>query len=600
MSMPLRPSCAITPADRLAAHWKALVVLFWVATAIGLVAYKWNAIHWLALGDTDDNIRFAQVRDWVAGQGWYDLRQHRLNPPGGFNIHWSRFCDLFIAGLYLGARLFAGAPESWRFAAAVAPMLPLALAMTAVALIARRLIDPRAVPLALAALLCAQTALLMFMPLRIDHHGWQLALLLTSVAGLADPRPGRGGITVALASACALAIGLETLPYIGFAGAAIALRWAWDAAEVRRMRRYGAVLAAATALAFVAFASNDNRRAVCDALSPVWLTVAVAGGGGLAIASLLPLRTRALRLCAVLAVGAAVAALYILLFPQCLQRLEGISPELERLWLSNVREAKPIYQHPWRTALTVATLPVMGMIGAAAATWRARHVPDRLAAWGVIALFSWFATALLLWQTRAGPSAQLLAVPGVAALGWAILPRLAAHRLAVVRVVGTVAVFFAITALFVPYALRLLPAAPEKGRPRPEEKTARLCPTLPALRAIAAIRPVQTIFTFIDLGPRLVAMTPQRAVAGPYHRNGAAILDVQHAFRGSPGQARAIIARHGATLLLTCPGMAEATVYQARAKHGFYAELARGHVPAWLRPVPLPKGSPFRLWRVAD
>src|SRR3546814_9878226 len=30
-----------------------------------------------------------------------DLRQYRLNPPGGFDIHWSRLVDLPIAGLIL-------------------------------------------------------------------------------------------------------------------------------------------------------------------------------------------------------------------------------------------------------------------------------------------------------------------------------------------------------------------------------------------------------------------------------------------------------------------------------------------------------------------
>ena len=60
--------------------------------------------------------------------------------------------------------------------------------------------------------------------------------------------------------------------------------------------------------------------------------------------------------------------------------------------------------------------------------------------------------------------------------------------------------------------------------------------------------PAQTIFTFVDLGPRLITLTHHNAIAGPYHRNGDAILDVHHAFERSPDEARRIMKAHGATL----------------------------------------------------
>ena len=55
----------------------------------------------------------------------------------------------------------------------------------------------------------------------------------------------------------------------------------------------------------------------------------------------------------------------------------------------------------------------------------------------------------------------------------------------------------------------------------------------------------RAFFTFVDLGPRLVVVTHHNAIAGPYHRNGDAILDVQHAFSGSAEQFSAIAKRHG-------------------------------------------------------
>lgn len=125
----------------------------------------------------------------------------------------------------------------------------------------------------------------------------------------------------------------------------------------------------------------------------------------------------------------------------------------------------------------------------------------------------------------------------------------------------------------------------------------RRCPTIPALKSIEAI-PQTNILTFIDFAPRLIAMTHHQAIAGPYHRNAEAILDVHHAFRGSPEQAENIIRRHAISLVLICPGMPESSIYLNEAKNGFYAQLAKGQVPPWLEAMPLPKESPFRLWRV--
>ena len=70
------------------------------------------------------------------------------------------------------------------------------------------------------------------------------------------------------------------------------------------------------------------------------------------------------------------------------------------------------------------------------------------------------------------------------------------------------------------------------------------------------------------------------------------------AFRGSDEEARRTIARRSIDYVLICPGMGESTIYAAEAKNGFYAHLAAGRAPDWLAPVPLPDGSPYRMWRV--
>ncbi|HEY0412043.1 MAG TPA: AcrB/AcrD/AcrF family protein [Allosphingosinicella sp.] len=584
------------PLDRLEKHWRWWLLLFWLLAAAALLYGRWAAIRGFGLGDTDDNMRIMQVRAWLAGQPWYDLRQYRLNPPEGADIHWSRLVDLPIAGLKLALAPLLGGAGAEKAAVAIAPLLPMALAMAAVAVTARRLIAPQAFALSIAVLLCAHSTRAMWTPLRIDHHGWQLALLAVSVMALTDPRRARGGAILGISTALSVVIGLEMLPYLAVAGAIAVLLWVRDPAESRRLLTYGASLAGGCALGYLLFASYANRAPVCDALSPVWLSALVGAGAVAVMLALVPARSWPVRLALAAAAGAAVAAAFALAWPHCLGRLENVTPEAKALWLDNVREARPIYKHGLQTSLVVCALPVAGLIGYAAMLWRGRRDPALLARWAAVAVPALLAALLLLWQSRAGPAAQLLAVPGATGLAWLVIPLVFASRWMLVRVGGVVLAFMFVSGLLAQQAARLIP---QKQGPaiKAVNKANGLCPTLWAMRPVALL-PKGYVLTHVDLGPRLIAVTHHDAVAGPYHRNGRDIVDVMLAFRGTPDFAHGVIERRRIDYVLVCPGMSETTIYASQAKNGFYMQLIKGQVPNWLQPVPLPARSPFRMWRV--
>src|SRR5918998_1059465 len=97
--------------DRMTAHWRLWLLAFWLLAAALMIYERGDGIRWFALGDTDENRRMMQVGGLLAGQDWYDLRQSRLNPPFGADIHWSRLVDLPIAGIKLAlAPLIGAAP----------------------------------------------------------------------------------------------------------------------------------------------------------------------------------------------------------------------------------------------------------------------------------------------------------------------------------------------------------------------------------------------------------------------------------------------------------------------------------------------------------
>ena len=582
-------------------HWRWVIVGLWLIYVLFIISNRWHLVQAFALPDTDDNLRMAQVRALLGGQGWYDLVQHRFDPAhDGANIHWSRLVDLPLAGLFLILQPLLGGAMAERIAVGFAPQIPLLVLMFAMALTMKRLVHDRAWALPVIGLLSAYSAIAMFAPLRIDHHGWQLAFLGLAVAGMADAKRARGGATLGIASGLSLAIGLEMMIYLALLGGATVLLWVSDVTQRKRLAAYAASLVATTSAAFLIFASNANWLAVCDALSPVWLSDAAVGGAVMLLLSWRSLDSWKARLGAAVVAGGVLAGFHILAWPNCLERLEGVSPEATALWLDHVREARPFYRHSWKIGTVALALPVTALFGWALLIWRAwkrgDDGRDLLLRTIAVALPSVAALALLFWQIRAAPAAQMMALPAATALiviiagPWLKAPQLCKHGVAIVIILLSLGAA-------VPLALQLVPGEPASKSRASVNKANRRCPTLAALEPINA-QPKGTVFTFIDLGPRLIVGTHHDAIGGPYHRNDRAIADVMMAFRGDEAQARKIVTAYQSDYLLICPDMSTATIFMSEAPKGFYGQLVKGKVPGWLRPVPLPKDSPFKMWKV--
>lgn len=584
----------------LAKRWKAGTLAVWLAVAVLMIFAKMPDIAALALGDTDDNLRLAQVRALLGGQAWYDLVQYRLAPPEGANIHWSHLPDLPIAGLFLLLEPMLGTAWAERWAVALAPLLPFAIGLFALGLIARRIIDPVAWPLALLAAFCAGILMPMWMPLRIDHHGWQLAMLAVALAGLVDPHRARGGVTSGIATAVSLTIGLEMLVFLALIGAATALYWVRDRVENARIAAYGASLGGGAALGFALFASNANRLPVCDALSPVWLSAVAGAGALLVLLAILPLHDWRARLGAGALAGGLLAIGFALIWPDCLSRPEGVSAELQAMWLDNVREARPLYHQSIGRALIIVALPLSGLAGYLVAAWQARGETERLVPLLALTAIMGIAILLLFWQVRIAPAAQLIAVPGAAIVGWHLLPRWRRSENMVLRIGGSLAAVAVMTGFWI-----VLPAATILQAADTEDDLAvaangvegPACPSAAALAPVGDL-PRGTVLAPVDLGPRLIVMTHHDAIAGPYHRNGPAMLDIFHAFREDAGRMAETVARYDVDYVLLCPKISGEKLYGSDDSESMYAQLMAGTPPDWLERVELPEDSPFRMWRV--
>ena len=217
----------------------------------------------------------------------------------------------------------------------------------------------------------------------------------------------------------------------------------------------------------------------------------------------------------------------------------------------------------------------------------------------MVLLFVAGAALLLLWQARAGPAAQLLAVPGAVALGWMLVPRFQGSKSALVRVFGTFAVILLIgSGLFAGLAIRFLPIDRPDKRTQIVDKASGYCPTMTALAPLDRY-PKATIFSFVDLGPRIITITHHNAVAravSPQWRRDPRRTACLFGHAGEFPRDRQTPRRDA--MLLVCPNMAESTIYRVRAPGGFYDQLAHRKEFDFLEPLPMPKGSPLRLWRI--
>lgn len=277
------------------------------------------------LRDSDDFMRMVQVVDWLDGQGWNDTLQRRLDPPEGVDMHWSLLAGLPLAGTISLAEPWLGRAAAIHLAALTVPPLLGALLAAAFLWGAAPLLPDRRAPLPVAMVATLIVPLQLMLPGRVDHHGLQLVLTALAMGCLfrafqpSDLRPAAG---LGIAGGVLLAIGLETLPFLGAAAVVLSVAWAWRRGTASTLTCFGAVLASSSlALLLLTRPPSGWTAMACDRMSlghvALSATVFAGGAAALAIERLRPGASRVWRLVTVSGVGIAGLALAIAAFPHC-------------------------------------------------------------------------------------------------------------------------------------------------------------------------------------------------------------------------------------------------------------------------------------------
>ncbi len=554
----------------------------WAVAATLLIALSIRAISHLWFPDPDDAMRLVQVRDWMAGQSWWDVSQHRLW-GGHFAMHWSRLVDLPLAlAMGLLDPVF-GPTLSTRIATTAVPMVTLLAVMALGAELTRRVCGLERAKMAVLLAPLSVPLLYQVLPLRIDHHGWQIVFALLAVVSLVGKPDARSGGVTGAALATLLTISLEGLPVTVAVLGVSMLGWAFDPTRRRQALATAWTLTGGVIVLHVATRGPALFTPACDAVSPVWIAALSVGAVGATIAMVVP-RLPLLGRLAILAVaGGAALATLVLIEPQCLGGpFAGLDPLVRRFWYDNVSEGMPIWAQTPSWAVMTIGFPITGLIGGAFA-WRASGGADR-ARWTMLLALAAATFALSLLVMRTGATANALALPGGAWAMHAMLTRARAVQGVFVRVLATAGALLAATpglagsALFGPPEANIGDSSSVPGVAR------LMCDRGREISDLAAL-PVATLFAPIDVTPEILATTRHRAIAGGYHRNLAALHRTIATFMADPDAAHRLVVASAADYVVGCPGANETEMYKHFAPNGLWARLERGEKIDWLKPV---------------
>lgn len=584
--------------DGLARRPGLAIALVWLAVSAVLAL----ASPHLGAGrfpDTDDVMRLVQVRDLLGGQGWFDLYQHRMSPPEGTLMHWSRLVDAPLAGVvWLLALVLPVADAEWT-AAIIVPLLLLLVTMLAIGRLAWARLGPGAALIACASFALVALLPAQFQPLRIDHHGWQIMTVAIAAWAILREQSARGAIIAGLAMAAGLMVSLETVFMAAGFALVLVCRWLADDAARVGLARYLQALAAGLAGLFALTRGLADLAPHCDAIAPAHLGLFLIVAAGASLLAAAAPRSRLVILGGLGASGLAGIALVGWAAPACLAPpFAGLDPLVRDMWYVHVTEGLPLWHRPLTEAL-----PALIQCGAALAIalWNAlRGARAMRGWWGEFALLLAIAILGGLATYRSIAFAALLASIPLGWLAWRAVQLWRAGAGLPVRLTVVAGVY--ILLLPAPLVNAIAPLLASRGVGTAGEITASVATSTCAMHANARRLdrlPAGTVFAPLDLGPGVLLDTRHAVVASSHHRAMTGMRHVIAGFTAEAEAARAEVAASGASYVVVCTDIGEMAVYrEAGGPQSLAARLAAGDAPDWLEPVAMGGPDSLKVWRV--
>jgi hypothetical protein len=545
------------------------------------------------LSDTDDAMRMAQIRDWMAGQNWFDLRQYRLAPPDGAPMHWTRVVDVQVA-LLLHASGFLFEPARAEIAARLAYMFILfALMLWGAARLGRTLAGSAG---ALPAMALIATSALMFGHMqfgRVDHHALQMVLLLfaweAAVRAL-DERAAYAAAIVGALVALSISVGVETALMLAGACGLAPLNWVMRGAPARKALLWLAIsLSIALLLCGVMFiAASTSGQAACDALSPAFIFAGLSGAGAIALLYIASpcLTNWQTRLGALVCAGAGALGAVLLAYPACaVHPYATMDPLVRAIWFDNMPEGLPfstMLAQNGTAAIAFVPPIVLGALSLGFAIWKTQGLARRR--WMAIGAAFAISCATLALEVRALTQVATLGYWGAVFVAIAFARRMQAPLLSIAPVIFISPLFWAMM------------KAVSVDAPV-EAPSSQTCYLPDSYRTLAAL-PQGLVLAPINLGGHIIAHTHHSALGGAYHRISKQNRALLEMLLARPHEARKLLRAAGVRYVALC---FDADTLATIIQHGpesLAAALMRDQAALdWLRKSG-PMVEPLRIYEV--
>jgi len=531
----------------------------------------------LASSGNDDIMRFLSVRDWLAGQSWFDMRQTGVVAEGGLTLHWSRLVDAGISAIIYPASWFMPMEQAEALGLLTWPLVLYAVLICCVARAATEVFGLRAAVGAVLCLLLWQPFTVHFAPGRVDHHNVQILLLTLAILALLRARAGWwAGVTAGVATGLSLAVGLETLLALGLVGVILSFYAVWNPrAFCKALLGYGLSLGIAAAVFFAAQTHPSHWvAAYCDQLSaPLLVPVLAASVAAVVLAKTMPQQSIMRNRLAAFAVCYGAAGLIgAPMLAGCLEGPYGALPQaVEQAIYTDINEAKPVLvliaEMPG--ILHVAVLPMIFVLGTASVMYMFDRDTARREAAGVLLIFAWVSVLAMLYQFRSIViCAAVLPMLTGYVLGWSLPTRYHPGTRARARLAAAAV---ALASIFYPVVWDKADArqgvAAEIDIAVQQRQTAlRQCRTEETLSRLRDL-PRGVVFSTLNLSPPILLTTGHPIVVAPYHRSASALSNSFIPFEQDESGFRASLHSMNADYIILC---------REERQRGFVGELSRG------------------------
>jgi hypothetical protein len=569
-----------------------ITLLFFLIVLLSYGYYDvWaNIVNW-KFSDSDDAMRVLEVRSWLGGQGFYDNFNHRANPPWGSEMHWSRLSDAPLTLIEIILRPFLPLALSEQIATFLLPPLLGALFLYVAAKVSNKLYwSQYSIVILMALFLSSNMLTFNFGVGRVDHHNLQSIALIIIMLGTFGNN-FKGGLIAGFALAASLTIGFELLPIEVLIVAWLALRWLLDPNCAKLVKGFCiALFVGINAGLLINIAPSKILMQYNDSLSIAQALPIMIGSIGLFVtAHFFSNKSLFIRL-----ISLAVIAVFVILtawqFPILRQPLYWqISPLFVKLWFADVGETFPLKTFPLSLQFTALGFLLISIIITIWQSFQAFKAKDNFANWVLLSLILICLTAMTyFFQMRVMVHALAIAIIAYTPFISKILQqRGLVWALFIGIILGPSA-----TPVHVWAVDNFAPKTPTKFKYGDSAN----CRAAPDFAHLAKLKK-GLVATDISLGVETLLSTHHDVMATHFHRD-TGRNELYRIFLAKPDDANSILRADKVDYIAYCNYHTEVSNIQKYYPKSFLAQISKGNIPAYLKPIPKPATSDIYVFEV--